>query len=351
MASQTELGKAFEYACIDALYKRYTIGQAVVVKESPQMRTARAYYEKLAEQQQMDLLAAAAAAVRIIEQLEPQLKNPGFNIPLLLTLQTDARGIAGDVRDVLCIRESNSWQIGLSCKHNHHAVKHSRLSDKIDFGKEWFEKNCSQTYFNEVIPLFTELRKLRDEGKEKGIPVLWNDIPNKFEQYYVPVLQSFMDELNRLDKQYTGEIPKLLIQYLIGRYDFYKVITDDRHRSTRVEAVNIEGTLNRSADNIGTLVKIPTLKLPSKFYHIGFKDNSKNTIEVVCDEGWTVSMRLHNASSKVEPSLKFDVNLLSLPASIHAQVRPWETIELDGYGEIDMQQAADPWSGYFNAKT
>ena len=43
--------------------------------------------------------------------------------------------------------------------------------------------------------------------------------------------------------------------------------------------------------------------------------------EVVRDEGWTISMRIHNAS--VEPSLKFDVNLLSLPGSIHAQVEPW----------------------------
>lgn len=324
MAGQTELGKAFEYACIDALKRRYGSDQTVVVKESPQMRTARSYYENLTDQKQEDLSAAAEAAARMIEQLEPQLKNPGLNVPLVLALQTDAQGIAGDVRDVLCSRDINSWQIGLSCKHNHHAVKHSRLSDMIDFGKEWFDKNCSKQYFDEIIPLFTELRQIRDRSKADGTPALWNDIPDKFDRYYVPVLQSFMDELGRLAQKYPGEIPKSLIRYLIGRHDFYKVITDDRRRATRVEAVNIAGTLNRSADNVETLVKIPLLKLPSRFYHIGFKDNSQNTIEVVCDEGWTVSMRLHNASSRVEPSLKFDVNLLSLPASIHAQVCPWD---------------------------
>lgn len=101
------------------------------------------------------------------------------------------------------------------------------------------------------------------------------------------------------------------------------MITDDKKRTTRVEAINIAGTLNRPSERHKSIVEITKLKLPSRFYHIDFKPASDNTIEVVCDEGWTVSMRIHNASSKVEPSLKFDVNLISLPTSIHAQVEPW----------------------------
>jgi hypothetical protein len=38
-------------------------------------------------------------------------------------------------------------------------------------------------------------------------------------------------------------------------------------------------------------------------------------------------MRIHNASSRVEPSLKFDVQLISFPSSVYAQVEPWETEE------------------------
>lgn len=323
MAKQTELGKAFEYACVNAFYKKYEKYQPVVLEETPQMRTARKFFDQMDYVKKNDLESAAKAAVRVIERLEPQLLHPDCNVPLILALQADAEGIAGDVRDVLCIRKKNKWQIGLSCKHNHHAVKHSRLSDTIDFGKEWFGKNCSKTYFDEVVPLFTELRKMRDESKLEGNPILWNQIEDKFERYYAPILQSFMDELQRISKQYPYEIPALLIQYLIGKYDFYKVITDDRRRTTRVEVVNIAGTLNKNAGKYEALVKVPMLKLPTRFYHMGFKNDSKNTIEVVCDEGWTVSMRLHNASSRVEPSLKFDVNLISLPSSIHAQVEPW----------------------------
>jgi len=51
--------------------------------------------------------------------------------------------------------------------------------------------------------------------------------------------------------------------------------------------------------------------------------DSQTSIIVTCDMGWTVSMRIHNASSRVEPSLKFDVNLISLPNTIHTQIEPW----------------------------
>ena len=118
-----------------------------------------------------------------------------------------------------------------------------------------------------------------------------------------------------------------MIRYLLGRNDFYKVITDDKSRTTRVEAINIAGTLNSSSGDEKAITKVPILKMPTQFYHIGFKPNSDNTVEVVCDEGWQISMRIHNASSRVEPSLKFDVQLISFPSSVYAQVEPWESEE------------------------
>lgn len=317
---QTNNGKAYEYACLLALHTQLADRQKVIVEETPQLHTARRFYDSMNAAARADLLAAANAAARVVLRLEPQLEIPGNNIPLYLSLQTDAQGIAGDVRDVLCIRRQNSWNIGLSCKHNHHAVKHSRLSDTIDFGQDWFGIPCSHQYFSDIVPIFSRLRQIRDNTRDN--PALWNDIPGKSENYYMPILSAFMRELRRLDSENTG-IPEALIRYLVGRNDFYKVITDDRHRTTRIEAVNISGTLNRPAGQRRSIVDVPVLRLPTRFYHIDFKPGSDNTIEIVCDEGWTVSMRIHNASSRVEPSLKFDVNLISLPGSIHAQVEPW----------------------------
>ena len=142
---QTTNGKAFEYACILAIYNEFIETQAIKIEESPQLVTAQNLYYSTDKALQDSLYSAASAAVRVIKELEPQLWNPNGNVPLILSIQPDAAGIKGDVRDILCIRKQNGWGIGLSCKHNHHAVKHSRLSDSIDFGKEFHVPNSIST--------------------------------------------------------------------------------------------------------------------------------------------------------------------------------------------------------------
>ena len=99
---------------------------------------------------------------------------------------------------------------------------------------------------------------------------------------------------------------------------------NENRKFTQIESININGTLSQSAGKRKALIDAPLMKLPTKFYEIGFKEGSNNTILVVCDEGWNVSMRIHNASSKIETSLKFDVQLIAMPSSILTQIEPWE---------------------------
>ena len=134
---QTANGKAFEYACVLILYKELARMQNVEIESSTQLNTAKNLYSDIEPDMKNSLDFAATAAIRVIKRLEPQLWNSEENDTLFLSIQPDAAGIRGDVRDVICLRKQNGWQIGFSCKHNHHAVKHSRLSDTIDFGKEW----------------------------------------------------------------------------------------------------------------------------------------------------------------------------------------------------------------------
>lgn len=317
MAIQTSMGKAFEYACLNSLNLELSNHQEIVIEETSALGVARDFYNNANEETIEKMNLAANAAVRVILRLEPQLQNPLDNIPLYLTIQEDAAGIAGDVRDVLCIRRQNEWEIGLSCKHNHSAVKHSRLSPNIDFGQMWFGIPCSTQYFQEINPMFDELREL------KSNKVLWRDIENKEERYYIPLLEAFMRELRRLDAENPGIIPGRLLSYLLGVNDFYKVITDDKRKVTKVQVYSLYGTLNRAAGRVRPQVKIPQLVMPQRFFDINFKPSSGNTINVVCDGGWTISMRIHNASSKVEPSLKFDVNLLGVPPTLYTHHEPW----------------------------
>jgi len=40
----------------------------------------------------------------------------------------------------------------------------------------------------------------------------------------------------------------------------------------------------------------------------------------VFHKGWQLSFRIHNASTLVEPSLKFDINIVGLPGSVARNV-------------------------------
>ena len=115
--------------CAQAILQTKQTAIDVELMDSPQLGTAKRCYIYLKALEQENYRKGAEAAVKIIDRLEPRLFSGEGT--LRIGLQTDSAGIGGDVRDVLCLR-GKDWQIGLSCKHNHEAVKHSRLSDTID---------------------------------------------------------------------------------------------------------------------------------------------------------------------------------------------------------------------------
>lgn len=317
MGGQVEYGKAFEYACVKSLTKVLKESQEVYAISNNAMRNASKFYEQFDSETQVKLDKAADAATEVLIQMEPMLLGSDSDKPLILILQEDVKGQGGDVRDIVAMREGSEWEVGMSCKHNHSAVKHSRLSDKLDFGKEWFSIPCSKDYFNEIGPMFSELRDM------KSIGMKWNDISEKGELYYKPLLNAFIKELKRLDSDNPGTIPERLLWYLLGKNDFYKVIADDNQKATIVQAFSLQGSLNKPAGKTKPL-HVPQINLPSKIHDISFKEGSNSTINIACDKGWTISMRIHNASSKVEPSLKFDVGLVGVPQALMSIIEHWD---------------------------
>lgn len=320
---QTKNGKAFEYACLKAMQDVLSPGQLVEVDEDAAYKTAKSSYDALPPETKDKMYLGAFSAVCKLCAMEPMLESSESFGPLLLKIQTDDNGKRGDVRDVLCIKNTTEhWEIGISCKHNHHAVKHSRLSSTIDFGYEWMGVHCSENYFSKVRLIFDELESKRSNARMNGAIATWNEVPDKTESVYVPILEAFMSELKAIAA--TNEnAPADFTSYLIGTKDFYKVIMDEKSESTRIEAVNINGTLNRKTKNVKARISIPKLKMPTKFLEIRFKQESRTTIEVLLDEGWAFSMRIHSAKDELEPSLKFDINLIAYPSNNYAQVELW----------------------------
>ncbi|MFZ2283601.1 MAG: HaeIII family restriction endonuclease [Lutibacter sp.] len=311
MAIQTTNGKAFEYALLLEFYQRLKVLTSVSITENEPYKTAKGFFDSFVEKEQDIFRITASTAINFLIDIEPRLSN-GINKDDILVLEivSDLAGQTGDVRDVLIIRSLQKWEIGISAKNNHRAVKHSRLSMNIDFGEKWLGIPCSQNYFKEIQPVFEMLENLKKQDKSTK----WTSIDNMHEVVYLPILNAFRKELLRLDKENQNIVAENLVKYLIGNQDFYKVIKGNK--KVEIQAYNLNGTLNLPFEKIKPKAKIQKLKLPSRLIEIVYQNDSTTTLLVSLNEGWQISFRIHNASSRVEPSLKFDINLVSAPHTL-----------------------------------
>lgn len=308
-SKSNDQGRAFEYACIIKLKDRIEEIRPVVIDEESVMAAKRAQ-ETQAENQQEMFLKAANAFIDTLFFAEPlilECNNTNDNVILSINKDSDAEG--GDVRDIVITRNSICWDIGLSMKHNHFAAKHSRLSSTIDFGQKWYDMPCSDSYWNIVKPIFEKLKGF------KNSKIAWHDIPNKENMVYRPIVSAFIEELNRAYQNDTT-IPAKLLSYLLGIRDFYKVVAIDKKEITEFQSFNLRGELNKDGNYSKATLFIPKADLPTEIISFRFKPDSKSTAELYLNNGWSLSFRIHNASTIVEPSLKFDIQFLGVPANI-----------------------------------
>ncbi len=302
-------GRAYEYAWCLALEQKLSVFKKVIVDKQNGFNACYRAYENLEKSLQERYLESAKQGVLLLLDCEPLLSEVigSSQNEITLSLQKDKLGEIGDIRDILIYFDR--FCIGLSIKHNHDAVKHSRLSKDLDFGEKWLGVRVSQNYKDTIKPLFERLENAKKEG------MLWRDFPNKEQEIYAPLLQAFKKEVLKIDENKKNKVPQKMVEYLLGKYDFYKAILLEREQKTKLEAYHFNNTLNRSMKNKPKKI-IPLSKLPTRMIYFDFKPKSFNTLELVLNEGWSFSLRIHNASSRVEPSLKFDIKLLSKPESV-----------------------------------
>lgn len=310
-SKQMTTGKAFEYALLSQFEEKLKDKTNIEVIKNSSYDIAKGCFENTTKTEQSDYLLSSSFAVNFLMDIEPRLSNDiGKEDILQIEILSDHHGKSGDVRDVLAIRLLQKWEIGVSAKNNHKAVKHSRLSAKIDFGEKWLGAKVSQEYFNTVTPIFKNLEKLR---KKSNATKKWSELGDYHSSVYVPILNAFIKELKNIYGK-NNYVASKLVSYLIGNKDFYKVIKSKN--SVEIQAYNINGTLNLPLKNIEPKYKTPKVPLPTKIVSIELKENNNTTAIVTMDNDWTLSFRIHNASSRVESSLKFDINLLKSPKKL-----------------------------------
>ena len=188
--SYNTIGRAYEYAWLEVLDKELSALRKTRIISNSSLRDNKRAWDNLEEMRKNKFIASAQAAVETILRLEPLMSVKGDD-ELLLEFQSDDLGVLGDVRDIVIKRPSLGWEVGLSIKHNHEAIKHSRLSYGLDFAKEWFGNPCSWEYWQEVKPLFDRLKDEKKRGSK------WSELPDKESGVYIPLLKAFMAEIKR----------------------------------------------------------------------------------------------------------------------------------------------------------
>lgn len=302
-------GRAYEFICLSSLYEAINkIRPANIVKNSSYLAAENAW-KSLTEGEQALYALSSRSTIETIFALEPNLIEQGHDF-VNLYIQNDQHGEEADVRDIIIERKDIIWEIGLSIKHNHMAVKHSRIAKRLDFGLKWYNIPCSQTYWNEVKAIFDFLEH------EKAKKTYFRDLKSKEDNIYIPLLNAFIKEITT-QVQINRDIPRRMVEYLLSKYDFYKVISIDSKRITTIQSFNMYGTLNLPSRISEPTIKVPIIKLPTTLLHIGLKPKSKTTAIMCFDNGWQFSFRIHNAKNIVETSLKFDIQIVGMPTDVN----------------------------------
>ena len=306
--NSNDQGRAYEYAWINVLHAALKSKRDTRIVVNSSLDANKRAWSVMSDEMKELFEISAKAAVETVLELEPCMTENDDDV-LYLEFQKDDAGTKGDVRDIVIRRDSFQWEVGLSIKHNHEAVKHSRLSHGLDFGKEWFDIPCSTAYWSAIKPIFDCLKADKTKGKK------WSDLPDKESSVYIPLLTAFMEEVKRANSV-DAAMPRKMVEYLIGTKDYYKVVSRDGKRLTIIHTFNMHGTLNKPSKIKVSAISVPIVDLPTELVAIKFKTGSTNTVEMYLNNGWQLSFRIHNASTKVEPSLKFDVQFIGMPISI-----------------------------------
>ena len=204
----------------------------------------------------------------------------------------------GDVRDIVISKGVS--EVGISCKSNHKAFKHSRISPESSLRVAWRLSSApgsGSSYVNELRCLFDEL--------ESDPLNRWSDVSAlRKKGFYESCIAAFSKEIRRLVEEVGEcETSRSLVRYFLGSKGYYKCVVSERVSFLQAFC------FGRSA--------VARISLPRRLVALDFPPGRHGVLHIHFDRGFSFSLRLHNASSNYERSLKFDIQALALPQSLY----------------------------------
>ena len=192
----------------------------------------------------------------------------------------DGDGVRGDVTDIRL-----NGNINLSIKHKHNALKHQRpgaLAQQCGIAKKDPEDLTYRSLYQNITDSFlVKANQLNPNATLfKELKAVNNDFIN--DNLYDPMCSLVADFINHTCSN-SAFNTEHLFKFIVGNTDFIKIIVGDA--SLQIQYYN----------NVVMPKTVNAIK------------TSKSYIKLEFDNGWSISMRLHTASSRINGvSLKFD---------------------------------------------
>ncbi len=204
----------------------------------------------------------------------------------------------GDVRDIVISKGDR--EVGISCKSNHKAFKHSRISPKSSLRVAWRLSPFSASDLRYV----RELGRLFDDLEAQPFD-RWPDLSARRKQVFCDAcIVAFTREIRHLvNEEGESKISRGLVAYFLGSKGYYKCVVSERGSFLQAFC------FGRSA--------VARISLPKRLVALDFPPGRHGVLHMHFDRGFSFSLRLHNASSDYERSLKFDIQALALPQSLY----------------------------------
>ena len=136
-------GRAYEFICLLSLNEAINSIRRSRIVYNSSYEAAESAWETLSVSDQQLYALSAKSTIETIFAMEPNIVEVCDDV-LNLYIQTDQQGEEADVRDIIIQRKDIRWEIGLSLKHNHMAVKHSRIAKTLDFGANLYNSYLSR---------------------------------------------------------------------------------------------------------------------------------------------------------------------------------------------------------------
>lgn len=285
MIRSNQQGRALEYAIVEEIIRNLPSNQ--VTLSSRTLQDQQRDYSKYISLPENLITRYQKGAICLLGWLETEFSISQHLIEI--DRLPDKSSNQGDVTDIRI--SSNSFCINLSIKHNHQALKHQRPAStaqhcgytKASLEDINFRKNYHQIIQN-FMGLYREYNLFRDL-EQSAI----------FEFLYTPICLLVSESISTLCQSALNA--NHLFTFLTGNTDFYKVILPAQQDCIKIQ----------------------------KFIHIPpvesvLAASDRNYVYLEFSNGWDMALRLHTASSRIQPnpSLKFDTQpaKISVPEQI-----------------------------------